>query len=85
MTTRGEALARDPDRNTRMRGPDAEHRVLMTLRVSRDSGRTWGQLTEVWEVENPVIPDNPIGFPPCTCPRCTDQCPHSEASPGVES
>lgn len=85
MTTRGEALAREPDRNTRMQGPGTEHRVLMTLRVSRDSGRTWGQVTEVREVDNPVILDNPIDFPPCTCPRCTDHSPHSEASPGVES
>lgn len=85
MTTRGEPLAREPDGNTRMQRLGAEQRVLMTLRVSRDSGRTWGQVTEVWEDKNPVIPDNPVGFPPCTCPRCTDHSPHSAASPGVES
>ncbi|MEV6589401.1 hypothetical protein [Streptomyces acidicola] len=79
MTTRDEAPAREPDGNARTQGLGAEQRVLMTLRVSRDSGRTWGQVTEVREGENPVILDNPGGFPPCTCPRCTDHFPRSEA------
>lgn len=47
--------------------------VRMTLRVSRDSGRTWGPLTEVHVPEGPVVPDNPGGFPPCVCPRCTER------------
>jgi len=85
MTTRDEALAREPDGNARTQGLGAEQRVLMTLRVSRDSGRTWGQVTEVREDENPLILDNPISFPPCTCPRCTDHSRRSEASPRVVS
>lgn len=85
MTTRDEALAREPDDNARTQGLGAEQRVLMTLRVSRDSGRTWGQMTEVQEDENPVTLDNPGHFPPCTCPRCTDHSPCSGASSQVES
>ncbi|MER6089600.1 hypothetical protein [Streptomyces bluensis] len=85
MATRDETLAREPDGNARTQGLGAEQRVLMRLRVSRDSGRTWGQVTEVREGENLVILDNPSGFPPCTCPRCTDHFPCSEASLRVES
>lgn len=47
--------------------------VRMTLRVSRDSGRTWGSLTEVRVGDNPVLPDNPGGFPPCACTRCAER------------
>ncbi|MFC8285142.1 hypothetical protein [Streptomyces cyaneofuscatus] len=47
--------------------------VRMTLRVSRDSGRTWGPLTEVRVGEDPVLPDNRGGFPPCTCGRCAER------------
>ncbi|BDH15288.1 hypothetical protein HOK021_64670 [Streptomyces hygroscopicus] len=43
----------------------------MTLQVSRDSGRTWGPLTEVRVGEDPKVPDDPGGFPPCACRRCT--------------
>lgn len=42
--------------------------VRMTLRVSRDSGQTWGPLTEVRVGENPVVPENPGRYPPCVCP-----------------
>ncbi|OWA05767.1 hypothetical protein B9W68_23290 [Streptomyces sp. CS227] len=51
-------------------------RTAMTLKVSRDSGRTWGPVTVVQvEADGPfhVV----IGtFPPCTCSRCT---PRTEA------
>lgn len=85
MMTRDEALAREPDGNARTQGLDSAQRVLMTLRISRDSGQTWGQLTEVQENDSPVILDNPGRFPPCTCPRCTDRSPRSGASSRVES
>lgn len=85
MTTRVEALARELDGKARTQGLGTEQRLLMTLRVSRDSGRTWGQVTEVREVENPVILNNPMGFPTCTCPRCTGRSPHAETSPGLVS
>ncbi|TXC95346.1 hypothetical protein [Streptomyces sp. ISID311] len=84
MTTRGETLAREPDDGARIQGLD-ELGVLMTLRVSRDSGRTWGPVTKVREDEGPVILDNPGGFPPCTCPRCTDREPRFGTSPQVVS
>ncbi|MFJ6725972.1 hypothetical protein ACIQPQ_13765 [Streptomyces sp. NPDC091281] len=57
----------------------------MTLRVSRDSGRTWGPVTEVREVENPVILPDSTGYPACTCPRCTLRSPLPAASHGTES
>ncbi len=85
MTTRGETPAREPDDGARTQGLGVEHRVLMTLRVSRDSGRTWGQVTKVREDESPVMRDNPGGFPPCTCPRCTCREPHFGTAPQVVS
>lgn len=45
----------------------------MTLRVSRDSGRTWGSLTEVRVGADPVVPDATGGLPPCACRRCTER------------
>lgn len=45
-------------------------RVLMTLRVSHDSGRTWGRVVEVLEQKERRLSENPVGFPPCSCPRC---------------
>lgn len=85
MTTRGEVLAREPDDGARTQSLGVEQGVLMTLRVSRDSGRTWGPVTKVREGENPVILGNPGGFPPCTCPRCTGREPRFGASPRVVS
>ncbi len=85
MTPRNETSAREPDGNARVRDPEAGPRVLMTLRVSRDSGRTWGRVTEVREDENPVYLSNPIGFPPCACPRCADRSPDSGTALRVES
>lgn len=48
----------------------AEPRVLMSLRVSRDSGRTWARSTRVLEGEPFDILANPGRYPPCECPRC---------------
>jgi hypothetical protein len=50
--------------------PGAEPRALMTLRVSRDSGRTWSPETVVREGDPVVILDNPVRFPDCECTRC---------------
>lgn len=72
MSMRDDALAREPD-GARTQDLGSEQRVLMTLRVSRDSGRTWSRVTEVQEDKNPVFLDNPGRFPPCTCPRCSDR------------
>ncbi|MEX2973125.1 hypothetical protein [Streptomyces sp. C184] len=85
MTTRGETSARERDDDARVQGLGVEQRVLMTLKVSRDSGRTWGPLTKVREDENPATLDNPGGFPPCTCPRCTSREPRMDASRQVVS
>ncbi|MFE7544589.1 hypothetical protein [Streptomyces platensis] len=85
MATRAETTAREPDGDARIEGSGVEQRILMTLRVSRDSGRTWGPVTKVREDENPAITDNPGGLPPCTCPRCTGREPRVGASPRVVS
>ena len=42
----------------------------MTIRISRDSGRTWGPLVEVRAGERDRAPlQLSTAFPPCTCPR----------------
>lgn len=48
----------------------AEGHTLMTIRVSRDSGRTWGPTTVVSCAEPRDLPAEPLRFPPCRCPRC---------------
>ncbi|MEU9603989.1 hypothetical protein [Streptomyces sp. NPDC048057] len=52
--------------------PGDEERARMTLRVSRDSGRTWGPTTVVCCAEPRDLPVEPMRFPPCRCPRCHD-------------
>lgn len=44
----------------------------MTLRVSRDSGRTWGAVKVVQVPDSPVLPGLG-GLPPCGCNRCTEE------------
>ncbi|AZK95388.1 hypothetical protein B7R87_17145 [Streptomyces tsukubensis] len=44
--------------------------VLMTLRVSRDSGRSWGPVTVVHVSEGTEPPLEPMRFPPCCCRLC---------------
>lgn len=71
MVTSEESLVWKADGGTQVRGHGREERVRMTLKVSRDSGRTWGQVTVVREDEDLALLTNPAGFPPCACPRCT--------------
>ncbi|NEC65696.1 hypothetical protein [Streptomyces sp. SID9727] len=52
---------------------NGQNEVRMTLRVSRDSGRTWGPLTAVRVGEDTVVPENPGRYPPCVCLRCSPQ------------
>lgn len=49
---------------------DREPRVLLTVRVSRDSGRTWERTSEVREGDSVVVLSDPGRYPPCECPRC---------------
>lgn len=49
-----------------------EQRVRMTLRVSRDSGRTWGPVVAVRGGAHPWHLDNPTRPPPCACARCAE-------------
>lgn len=44
-------------------------RPLMTLRVSRDSGRTWAPVREFWPDDVGLYPDTTSVWPPCTCHR----------------
>ncbi|GES32280.1 hypothetical protein San01_47670 [Streptomyces angustmyceticus] len=85
MTTSGEILTHEPDDDARIPGLGTEQRVLMTLRISHDSGRTWGPVREVREEEHPATFDNPGRFPPCMCRRCTGHKPRVGASPRVVS
>lgn len=64
-------MARDGLGSSQARGLGADPRVLMTLRVSRDSGRTWQQSTSVREGDPFVILSDPGRYPPCGCARCT--------------
>lgn len=53
-----------------MRASRNLQRPLMTLRVSRDSGRTWGPERAVFGGNLPV-PAVTSEWPPCRCPHCT--------------
>ena len=44
-------------------------RPLMTLRISRDSGKTWGPERVVFS-GNGLIPSITSEWPPCRCSRC---------------
>lgn len=44
-------------------------RPLLTLRVSRDGGRTWGARTVVHR-EADLTPLRSSVWPPCRCPAC---------------
>lgn len=58
--------ARRPEHMTRQRdgNPDA---ARMTMRVSRDGGRSWGPTRYVQDTK--TIEDDPLRFPPCGCGR----------------
>ncbi len=53
------------------RGPLVRPVTTMTLRVSRDGGRTWGP-TVRYEAgsEGGPVTDAPGRFPSCACRRC---------------
>lgn len=53
--------------------PSSADSVRMTLRVSRDSGRTWGPPTETRVGDERLPPDTLGGFPPCACHRCVER------------
>ena len=49
---------------------------LMTLRVSRDSGQTWGSERAVLATDG-LQPLITAAWPPCECRRCTEPCKRS--------
>lgn len=71
MNTRDETPVHQRRADTQSDHFSTEPRVLLRLRVSRDSGQTWGPVTEVREDENLPLLDNPSALPPCACPHCT--------------
>ncbi|MEW2553673.1 hypothetical protein AB0957_18300 [Streptomyces zhihengii] len=48
--------------------PLADGRPLLTLRVSRDSGRTWSPLVEIISADK-LVPVSSSTWPPCECPQ----------------
>ncbi|GGV85051.1 hypothetical protein GCM10015535_31240 [Streptomyces gelaticus] len=85
MATRNKAGSHGSERDSRAADLETEHRVLMTLRVSRDSGRSWSRTTSLREGDPFIILSNPGRFPPCQCPRCCDSsaASHSALRPAV--
>lgn len=81
MPTRDETTVHEHSGGRHTARHITEPRILLRLRVSRDSGRTWGQVTEVREDENLPLLDNPGALPPCACLRCTPRTPRPEDSP----
>lgn len=73
MTTRDEPPVYEREGSAEAESSGAGTRVLLTLRVSRDSGRTWGPITELRDNEGLPLLDNPGASPTCACPRCTSR------------
>ena len=48
---------------------DGPNRDRMTMRVSRDGGRTWSRPVVVREGDHLPVLDS-MTWPPCECPRC---------------
>ncbi|MFI9721064.1 hypothetical protein ACIHFE_15650 [Streptomyces sp. NPDC052396] len=48
----------------------AQRPVKMTMRVSRDTGRTWGPTVQVPATKEATGERASGAFPPCGCPRC---------------
>ncbi|MEV4872525.1 hypothetical protein [Streptomyces syringium] len=55
------------------REPTPDKAPLMTLRVSRDSGRTYEPTRAVRAGDPWIILENPVRYPPCECPRCVPE------------
>lgn len=70
MATQNGTEGHDHESHSRPLELAAEPRLLMTLRVSRDSGRTWTRTTNVQAGDSYVILSDPGRYPPCECPRC---------------
>ncbi len=49
--------------------------MTMTVRVSRDSGQTFGSevIYPSSSAEKPLTPMASAAWPPCKCPRCSSQ------------
>ncbi|WP_328831327.1 hypothetical protein OHT77_28795 [Streptomyces sp. NBC_00252] len=45
-------------------------RPLMTMRISRDSGRSWEPERAVFDGDVDLAPLATSEWPPCRCPRC---------------
>jgi hypothetical protein len=47
-------------------------RPLMTMRISHDSGQTWGPERAVFTTDS-LPPPITTKWPPCQCRRCTER------------
>ncbi|ASQ95198.1 hypothetical protein CGL27_20885 [Streptomyces sp. 11-1-2] len=47
-----------------------DHDTYMTLRVSRDGGKTFGPQVVYSAANNPLLPLMSDRWPMCRCPRC---------------
>ncbi len=72
MATRNAAEGHERGDASQAPGLDTGQRVRMTLRVSRDSGRTWGRTIAVREGD-PVRFSAGPQYPMCECRRCADR------------
>lgn len=55
---------------SRSGGADDAERARMTIRVSRDSGRTYGPVIVVSPSKDVPPRNDSSRLPDCTCPRC---------------
>lgn len=53
-----------------VRGPVVSGDAVISLRVSRDGGRSWGPRV-TYQPDRAGVPMESVGrFPPCACPKC---------------
>jgi hypothetical protein len=53
-------------------------RPLMTMRISRDSGRSWEPERAVFDGDVDLAPLATSEWPPCRCPRCAARAKRSD-------
>ena len=58
-----------------------DERPLMTIRVSRDGGRTWSPTRRVLP-GTPLSPLESMAWPPCACARCRPETTGSTGATG---
>lgn len=80
MATPNDVGKRGLGRVAQTLGVGTERRGLMTMRVSRDSGRSWERETVVREGDPVALLYDPGRYPPCECAQCAGWRTHSARS-----